>query len=91
MESKESIGISTYESRRNGELIDLHVDSFEWNSSHTGIYIKWYSKQLGWGEYYISFDEEKQTMFVDSECMDFPGDMKFLEALLRAIPKSEMH
>lgn len=90
MASENGIGTSQFKRRKNGEMVDIHVTNFEWNAKHTGIYIRWFSEQIGWGEYYISFDEEKQTIFVDSECMDKEDDMSFLKALFEALPKSGM-
>ena len=90
MENDNGIGSAKFKRRKNGEMVDLHVTSFEWNAAHTGIDIRWVSEQIGWGEYYISFDEEKQTIFVDSECMDKEDDMSFLKALFEALPKSGM-
>lgn len=90
MADVDCIGTSQYKRRKNGELVDLHITSFGWDAAHTGICIKWFSEQIGWGEYYISFNEEKQTIFVDSECMDAADDMSFLKALFEALPKSGM-
>ena len=76
-----------YVRRKNGELCDVYVNKFEWTGDRTGIIIQWESPQLGWGEYVLKFDEESQSLYIDSEHMDYEDDLLFLKSLLEAIPK----
>lgn len=77
-----------YVRRKNEESCDVYVNNFEWTSDHTGIIIQWESPQLGWGEYVLKFDVDEQKLYIDSEHMDREDDLRFLKALLEAIPKT---
>lgn len=79
--------MAIYKCKRDGELCDMEVTSFEWTHDHNGIIISWISPQLGFGEYVLKFNEEKQELYIDSEHMDADDDLSFLAALLECIPK----
>ena len=87
--------------RRISDFSDLQIDyvvPFR-DSTYKGFVIEWSSPSIGWGEYTVWFEKDKDSndefsynIFADTEYMDKGEDKEFTKALLNLlIDKISIH
>ena len=80
--------------RRISDFSDLQIDSvipFK-DNTYKGFTIEWSSPSIGWGEYQIWFEKDKDSddefaynVFADTEHMDKGEDKEFTKAILNLL------
>lgn len=81
--------------RKISDFSDLQIDSIrpfaEW-STDRGFVIEWSSPSIGFGEYQIWFEKDKNSddvfaynVYADTECMDKGEDKEFTKAILNLL------